>query len=272
MELYATLGLEKSASAAEIKRAYLRLARETHPDKHADDPDATRRFQDVSRAYATLADAEKRAVYDATGIVDDVAERDAQYWREAFEKVTTQKLDEMKVAYQHTADELSDLKAEYVRAKGDMGKILDAMLFCTADDEARFRGLLQPLVESGELRSYRAFAAESAAKKQKRRDQASREAAEAEAAAKELGLAPGFGAAEGGDDAALRNALMLRGRERQRGFDAMLNSLEKRHGGRGVEKSSRGRGKAKAAKAGPAHDPLDDDAFAALQQKMMRRR
>lgn len=94
--LYAALGVGAEADAGAIKRAYLKLARQNHPDKNAGDPAATERFQAIGQAYATLSDPEKRRVYDATGIVDDVGNGDPDYWRSAFEKVSWEKLDDMR--------------------------------------------------------------------------------------------------------------------------------------------------------------------------------
>ena len=85
MSLYETLAVPRDASGADIKKAYLRLARETHPDKHRDDPAATERFQALGRAYAILRDEAKRRLYDETGMVDDdvVLNKDGAPW-EAF--------------------------------------------------------------------------------------------------------------------------------------------------------------------------------------------
>ena len=66
-DLYATLGVSRDADAASIKRAYLKLARETHPDKNPGDADANDRFQALGRAYAILRDEEKRKLYDKIG-------------------------------------------------------------------------------------------------------------------------------------------------------------------------------------------------------------
>ena len=67
-DLYETLGVSKSADAAEIKRAYRQKARTTHPDVTDDDGAA---FQSVALAHRILSDDERRAKYDATGHIGD---------------------------------------------------------------------------------------------------------------------------------------------------------------------------------------------------------
>ncbi len=65
-DYYATLGVPKTATQAEIKKAYRTLARELHPDTNKD-PDAEKRFKEANEAHAVLADAEKRKQYDELG-------------------------------------------------------------------------------------------------------------------------------------------------------------------------------------------------------------
>jgi molecular chaperone DnaJ len=65
--LYEVLGVDPGASAEEIKKAYRKLARESHPDANPDDPEAEARFKDLSAAYEILSDPDKRARYDRYG-------------------------------------------------------------------------------------------------------------------------------------------------------------------------------------------------------------
>jgi curved DNA-binding protein len=65
-DYYATLGVPKTATPAEIKKAYRKLARELHPDTNKD-PEAEKRFKEANEAHAVLSDAEKRKQYDELG-------------------------------------------------------------------------------------------------------------------------------------------------------------------------------------------------------------
>lgn len=61
---YQALGVAKGASEKEIKSAYRKLAKELHPDRNKDNPKATERFSDVTKAYDLLLDKDKRAQFD----------------------------------------------------------------------------------------------------------------------------------------------------------------------------------------------------------------
>ena len=63
-DYYEVLGVGKDASAADIKKAYRKLATTLHPDKNPDDPGAEGRFKEVSEAYDVLSDATRRQEYD----------------------------------------------------------------------------------------------------------------------------------------------------------------------------------------------------------------
>jgi curved DNA-binding protein len=66
-DYYKTLGVPRTATQADIKKAFRKLARESHPDKHAGDKAAERRFKEVNEANAVLSDPAKRAKYDQFG-------------------------------------------------------------------------------------------------------------------------------------------------------------------------------------------------------------
>ena len=68
---YSTLGVARSATEAEIKKAYRTLAKELHPDRNKDNPKAAERFSQVTQAYDLLTDKDKRAQFDRGEIDGD---------------------------------------------------------------------------------------------------------------------------------------------------------------------------------------------------------
>ncbi len=72
-DLYGVLGIGRSASVDEVKKAYRRLAHEHHPDKNPGDPRAEERFKEVTQAYEVLSDDKRRRQYDQFGVVGEGA-------------------------------------------------------------------------------------------------------------------------------------------------------------------------------------------------------
>lgn len=66
-DFYTLLGVDRSASADEIKKAYRKLAKKYHPDKNPGDEEAERKFKEISEAYDVLKDDQQRAAYDQYG-------------------------------------------------------------------------------------------------------------------------------------------------------------------------------------------------------------
>lgn len=111
VDLYAVLNLTNTATADEIKKSYRKLALVHHPDKHIAAGNEAKgttvlKFQQVGFAYAVLGDEKRRERYDKTGRTDEsldfgVGEDGWEaYFEDLFEKVTKEKLDELKKEYQ----------------------------------------------------------------------------------------------------------------------------------------------------------------------------
>src|SRR5437763_2748560 len=70
LDLYQRLGVQRGASEADIKKAYRSLAKQLHPDRNKDNPNAAKRFGEITQAYDLLSDKDKRAKYDR-GEIDE---------------------------------------------------------------------------------------------------------------------------------------------------------------------------------------------------------
>ncbi|KAI8998692.1 hypothetical protein BD414DRAFT_406980 [Trametes punicea] len=201
VDLYDVLSVKSDASPEDIKKAYRKLALRFHPDKHSAaseeaKAEASLKFQQVGFAYAVLSDETRRKRYDQTGKTDEGADFGPgeggweAYFEELYDRVTRDKLDEMKKEYQGSAEEVADLKKAYVDAEGSIVDIMTHIPHSTYDDEPRFILIISDLIKKGELPSLPKWESSTKDEKAKlvRKKQAEKEAKEAEALAKELGV------------------------------------------------------------------------------------
>ncbi len=115
---YSVLGVRRDAGADEIKAAWRSAAKASHPDQNRDDPDATKRFAELSRAFDVLKDPAKRSRYDMQREKADARKREQtiQQQREAAREAA----ERAKAAKANAERIMADLaKAEAEKAKAD---------------------------------------------------------------------------------------------------------------------------------------------------------
>ncbi|KAF5186351.1 Chaperone protein dnaj [Thalictrum thalictroides] len=134
--LYEILGVERTASQQEIKKAYHKLALRLHPDKNPGDEEAKEKFQQLQKVVSILGDEEKRALYDQT-------EAD---------------IEEFEANYRGSDSEKSDLKDLYKKCKGNMNRLFCSMICSDPKlDSHRFKDIIQEAIAGGELKETKAY-------------------------------------------------------------------------------------------------------------------
>ncbi|KAI5072391.1 hypothetical protein GOP47_0012497 [Adiantum capillus-veneris] len=159
--LYEVLGVERTATHEEIRKAYHRLALRLHPDKNPGDQNAKEKFQALQDVIAVLGDPEKRKVYDETGSTEDaelsneVVQGLYQFFKAVFKPVTEDDIEEFAASYQGSESETQDLKNLYTKCKGNMDIVFDRLM-CSdpQQDSHRFMDLINEAISAGELKEY----------------------------------------------------------------------------------------------------------------------
>nr|GMD42951.1 chaperone protein DnaJ 6-like [Ipomoea batatas] len=162
--LYEILGVERTASQQEIKRAYYKLALRLHPDKNPGDEEANEKFQQLQKVMSVLGDEEKRAVYDQTGCVDDadlagdVVQNLKEFFQSMYKKVTEADIEEFEANYRGSDSEKKDLLDLYTKYKGNMSRLFCSMLCSDPKlDSHRFKDILDAGIAAGDLKSTKAY-------------------------------------------------------------------------------------------------------------------
>jgi DnaJ family protein C protein 9 len=157
---YVLLGVEPTASPAQIRKAYHRLALKVHPDKNPS-AEAVASFQALQKAYSLLSNPEKRRRYDRTGCTDEESQSfdDAySHYRSVYTEISKEDIDQFAVSYPDSEMEQNDLRDFYVKHEGDLKNLLHFIPLSTVDDCGRFVAFFEAAIAEGSLEDFPKFA------------------------------------------------------------------------------------------------------------------
>ncbi|KAL8970861.1 MAG: hypothetical protein Q9183_001327 [Haloplaca sp. 2 TL-2023] len=274
---YSTLNLSSSASAAEIRTAYKKLALKYHPDKAPPSEKSTAHttFQNIAFAYAILSSPHRRTRYDTTGSTSETLASDDEgfdwlsFFQDQFSAISLDTFNEFSASYKNSEEEKRDVLAAYVKHKGKMTKLYqEVMLSNPLNDEDRFRAWIDDAIEGGTVEGYDAYLHETQKSMTARMNKARHEAEMAEQEKRSNphlqaffdGDGKGGGATtkqrgKGTEDMSLASIIQSRQQERQNGF---FDRLEAKYAP-----------KAKGGKRKAEEEP-DEEAFARARARMMK--
>ncbi|KAF6840257.1 LysM domain-containing protein [Colletotrichum plurivorum] len=194
---YEILGIDREATADQVKSAYRKAALKNHPDKVPDEQrdEAKEKFQSIAFAYAILSDPARRKRYDTTGstsesIVDSEGFNWSDYYREQFrDAISADAIEKFAKKYKGSDEEKDDVLIAYEQGKGDMDKVYESvMLSDVLEDDERFRQIIDEAIAGEDVPAFKRYTKESKLSKAARVKAAKGEADEAEEYAKELGV------------------------------------------------------------------------------------
>ncbi|GAB7350323.1 hypothetical protein MBLNU459_g0956t1 [Dothideomycetes sp. NU459] len=279
VEPYEVLGIDKSATADQVKSAYRKAALKWHPDKAKpeDKEKAHVKFQEIALAYAVLSDERRRTRYDNTGRTDDSLDIDddifnwGEFYRTQFaDAINPDKIAQFTAEYKGSDEEKQSLLAAYTKSKGSMTKVYQLVMVSNpADDDERFREIINTAIEEGDVEAYEKFTGESQKSIDARVARSKEEGKEAEEYAKELGVHDKLfgngkgkgkgkkGRQDGGDESSLAALIQQRQKGRAENF---LADLEAKY----APKSKKGK-----KRASPPDEP-SEEAFEAAAKRVKK--
>ena len=213
LDLYALLGLTRTATFSEIRKAYKRLVLQCHPDKNKTDPETSSKFINISKAYKILSNEDSRRYYDETGEYDEEngGPIDIYDTYNFFKRIySTKQIDLYQIKYKFSDEEEQDLIQYYNEYNGNMKYILEYIPFAENEDIPRFVEIFEKLIKKKILKKTKMF--EETRDKIKKFKRNKKEEKEAEEALNKL-----------------KNGIMLK--RQKRNFNDYLDGLAKRFGG-----------------------------------------
>lgn len=257
---YTVLSVAEDATADQIKTAYRKAALKYHPDKAPESEKAAAhtKFQEIAFANAILSDERRRKRYDITGRTEESLDLEddtfdwVSYYREQYaDVVTASAIENFADKYKGSEEEKRDVLSWFEKCEGKMAKLYkNVMLSDPAEDEERFREIIDAAIENEEVEAYEAYTQESENSRKKRVDAArkrkEKEAREAEKHAAELGIGKDLKKTKAKGkkekDDGMGDLAALIGQRQQGRSDNFLADLEAKYAPKGKAKAGAKRG------------------------------
>jgi curved DNA-binding protein CbpA len=233
-DYYKTLGIAKRANENEIKKAYRKMALKFHPDKNKD-AGAEAKFKEIAEAYDVLSDPKKKEIFDQhgeEGLKDGGMPGGFTY---SFQDDPMRMFSEIEAYlrdFRGSEQERKDIKKAYVKYKGDMDLIMEAVIGADVEHEGRIRTIIKELIDAKEVPAFKKFTQEKPAAQTRRKKHAEKEAKLAEEALKEYNRKHGLKSliGEGGNaEEALTMSILANKKRRAAKFDDFVDTLSKKY-------------------------------------------
>ncbi|KAH7419456.1 putative DnaJ like protein subfamily C member 9 [Cadophora sp. MPI-SDFR-AT-0126] len=303
IEPYTVLGIEKSATADEIKSAYRKAALKHHPGMRASQrhessafrisqishmtllirstdkaaphlkDEAHTKFQEVAFAYAVLSDPIRRKRYDTTGSTSESMDADgdfswSDFYSEQFRDVVTEDaIERFAKSYKNSDEERDDVVKAYEKSRGSWRGIFESvMLSNPLEDEDRFRSYIDAAIASGDVRGFKIYTEESGKDKEKRMKRARLEA-ETEAGEAEVEAKKVEGKKKAKNDGLGDLAALIQRRQANAG-SSFLDNLEAKYKAQEKERKPKGKKGKKRVSDEDEDDEPSEEAFQAAAKKL----
>lgn len=290
---YELLGIDKTATADEVKSAYRKAALKNHPGRQcvivlkvnryllmfcldkvgeSEREEAKEKFQSIAFAYAILSDSARRKRYDTTGstsesIVDADGFNWSDFYREQYkDSVSSDAIEKFAKKYKGSDEEKDDLLIAYEECEGDMDELYERVILSNVlEDDRRLRKIIDEAIKQEDVPAFTTYTKESKAKRAARIRKAKEESGEAEEYAKELGVHEQlFGGKKGkgskGASSEEGLAALIQKRQQSRSedfFDHLAEKYAPKSGG-------------KKGKKRPVEDEPSEEAFQAAASKLKK--
>lgn len=201
-----------------------------------------------------LSDPNRRKRYDTTGSTSEsIVDSDGFSWTDFYSEqyrdvISSDAIEKFAKQYQGSDEEKDDLLMAYEKHKGNMDKVYEeVMLSDPAEDDDRFRAIIDAAIAGGDVESYKKYVNETQASKNRRIQHANKEGAEAMAYAEELGIKDKLFSktAKGKPKPNGEDALMAMIQKRQQDRGSFLDNLEAKYAAK--EKGKKKKGKKRAS-------------------------